>query len=1120
MIKNDEKTSLLIPSQLPGFIRDNNDYANFIAFIQAYYEFLESANTSNTTSTTANSYNQGITFASKNLPAYSDINNTLDDFLKYYINDFLPYFPEEALLDKRKAIKYAKQLYQTKGTPASYQFLFRVLYNSDFDFYNTGDRVLKASAGSWYVSRSLKLATDDPRFLSIQNYRLLGETTKSFATIENSVLAQNKTEVFISNIERLFNSGETVRVVDNQNQDVIINGSNLRAKVVGQLSQINVYKDQYGNTYRGLFYNPGDPVVIYGGLNPTLANPIGATAQVGSVTSGSIQQINVVYGGRGYTPYSPTSNNSTAIEFTNLNSGAAAPIAIVGGVDTSNVAIANFIVLDSIASANNVKIANSFYFLISGTNLTVSANNYAANNIVFQGPSLASNTFSARVRSLDSTNNIVYISNTTGNIIVSTPLFCSNDFTINSNVVSYNSLSNGITFTANTFTVGETIYQGANLAYATFTASVVRVSNNVITIDNVAPLTSQTVIVNANVVGTNSSTRRIAKSQFTSNANTSLANSFTYASFPTYPISSVYVQNGGGGITTPPTVVANSYYATTNPAIIGHLSALGILAPLQIENPGKNYSVGDKITITGGRGIGAQANIISVNSSGAIMNVAYVQVPDGNNIIRYPYGGWGYTPDSIPTVNVVTSTGSNASLYVPGVLGAGAQFSLTVDRAGSVSTINLLTYGEDYDAQPNVSLKVQDIVITNANPLNLPLNLQTAYQGSSLSTASYIATVAAVSSLQNFANTSQNLYNLRLFNYNALPNSTLPIKISNTSISVSIVNSNYAANNFFNGSPTYTNGVKTYGDGNAKATAKFLNGLTIGQGQYLDSQGQPSAFNVLQSSYYNNFTYEITVQKEISRYRDILLNLLHPAGMQLIGRYSIRSNNNFNTSNTRSFNSADTLAYYTGTVNSQASMQADFTNAGNNIVRFINLSGANIATFIVPGYTISLNPPNGPPVFSTVQTVDYANSKVILTNNIWLTYANVAYVSANSGSSVINIRSLTGSYNIMNNGVYTNPALPLKDIVFTGDTVKLGTSTYTVTGVNASAGTISVSSTISTTTANSLLSVNRTYNVGGTLQTYNQVRIYGPLGQGYVPEITDELGNSLTTQLGQVIILG
>ena len=1126
MIQNDEKTSLLIPSQLPGFIRDNTDYANFVAFIQAYYEFLESANTSNTSSVTANSYNQGVTFGSKNLSTYYDIDGTLDDFVNYYINDFLPYFPQEALLDKRKAIKYAKQLYETKGTPASYQFLFRVLYNSDFDYYNTGDRVLKASSGNWYVSKSLKLATIDPRFLQIQNYRLFGETSKSFATVESSVFAQNRTEVFISNIERLFDSGETVRVIDNQNNDVIINGSNLRAKIVGQISQINIYKDQYGNTYRGLFYSPGDPVVVYGGLNPTVQNPIGATAQVGTVTSGSVQQINVQYGGWGYTPYSLTANATTIISFGNLNSGAAVPIATVAGVDTSNTANANFVILDAIALANNIPIGNNvFYFLVNGTSLTVTANNYAANNIVFQGPSLASNTFSAKVKTLDATNNIIYVSNTTGNIIVSAPLFCSNDYTINSKVIAYasNTTSNVITFAANTFAVGETIYQGANLAYATFSASVISVSNNIIRINNVAPAVSQTVTVSANVIGVNSNTIRKAVSLTRANANTSFANSFTYGSFPTYPISSVYVQNGGGGITTPPTVIADSQYTTNNPTITGHLASLGILAPIQIANPGTGYRANDTITITGGRGLGAQANIISVDSSGSITSVAYVQIPNSNNITLYPYGGWGYTPDSIPSVNVVTSTGSNSSLYIPGILGAGATFSLTVDRAGSVSTINILSYGEDYDAQPNVSLKVQDIVITNAISSKLPLNLQTAYQGSSLQTATYIATVAATTTLRSYANTNQSLYNLRVFNYNASLNPSLPIKIANTNISVSLVNSNYAANTFFNGSPEYINGVKTYGDGNAQADVTFLNGLTIGQGQYLDSQGQPSAFNVLQSSYYNNYTYEITVQKEIARYRNILLNLLHPSGMQLIGRYSIRDDQNFNTNNKNSFNSGHTLYYYTNTVSSQAIMQANFTNASNNIVTFTNLgSGTNIANFIFANSTLMLNPTNGPPVYSPVKKVDGANNQVTLSQNVWLTYANVAYVSANSGTSVINITSLTGSYNIINNGAYTNPALPLQDIVYTGDTVQLGPNTYTVTGVNASNGTISVSSSITSysATTNSLLSVNRTFAAGGTLQTYEQVVILGPLGQGYVSEILDELGSNLITELGQVIILG
>ena len=90
MINNDQKTSLLIPAQLPGFIRDDATYATFVAFVQAYYEFLELPNSSNSVITTATSSEQGTTFASKNIPTYSYIDSTLKDFLKYFVNDFLP----------------------------------------------------------------------------------------------------------------------------------------------------------------------------------------------------------------------------------------------------------------------------------------------------------------------------------------------------------------------------------------------------------------------------------------------------------------------------------------------------------------------------------------------------------------------------------------------------------------------------------------------------------------------------------------------------------------------------------------------------------------------------------------------------------------------------------------------------------------------------------------------------------------------------------------------------------------------------------------------------------------------------------------------------------------------
>ena len=127
--------------------------------------------------------------------------------------------------------------------------------------------------------------------------------------------------------------------------------------------------------------------------------------------------------------------------------------------------------------------------------------------------------------------------------------------------------------------------------------------------------------------------------------------------------------------------------------------------------------------------------------------------------------------------------------------------------------------------------------------------------------------------------------------------------------------------------------------------------------------------------------------------------------------------------------------------------------------------------------------------------------------------ANVAYVTANAGSNVINISSLTGTYSIVNNGNYSNTAYPLKDIVYAGDQVLIANNpAATVTSVNYVTGTIVVSSNF-TNAANSLMAVNRTFNT-------TQVKIFGPLGIQYFPELTDELGNLLTDEQGNILLLG
>jgi hypothetical protein len=88
---SDNKTSILIPEQLPEFIRGSEDYSNFILFLKSYYEWMEQ--------------NRGVIYDSKNILKYSDVDTTLTDFLEYFRNEFMSFFPKDALVDERRLIK-------------------------------------------------------------------------------------------------------------------------------------------------------------------------------------------------------------------------------------------------------------------------------------------------------------------------------------------------------------------------------------------------------------------------------------------------------------------------------------------------------------------------------------------------------------------------------------------------------------------------------------------------------------------------------------------------------------------------------------------------------------------------------------------------------------------------------------------------------------------------------------------------------------------------------------------------------------------------------------------------------------------------------------------------------
>jgi hypothetical protein len=316
---------------------------------------------------------------------------------------------------------------------------------------------------------------------------------------------------------------------------------------------------------------------------------------------------------------------------------------------------------------------------------------------------------------------------------------------------------------------------------------------------------------------------------------------------------------------------------------------------------------------------------------------------------------------------------------------------------------------------------------------------------------------------------------MRVFNYSSTPANNTPIKVVSKNISMNIANT-YVP---IEPDPRYRAGIVIYGDGNAKANTKFLNGLTIGNGQYITTAGQPSSFDVLQSIDFNNFTYEITLEKEIARYRNTLLNLLHPTGLKVLGRYAIKSNGNMNIGVTQDIRQGNTLSYLTNNVSTNLIMVASFSNPSNNIIKFNNLAGTNLANIIIANTsTIDILTNQNRYIHSLITSVNYTSNTVTLRDNVWIAIANVAYVSGNSGACTINIQALTGSYDIVNNGQYSNTTYPLIDIVHTNDTLQLvdGPNTFnrTVSTVDYIDGVITLTSNLSYTFTNAVMSVNKT----------------------------------------------
>lgn len=926
------KTSLLVPSQLPEYIRDDPSYANFVTFLQAYYEWVEQEG--------------GFVYESKNLKNYYDIDETLDKFIDYYVNEFMPLFPQETLSDKRKLIKKIREVYQTKGTPNSYKFLFRSLYNSESELYNSKDFVLVSSDGKWVVTKYITINSTDPTWRQSIGYRLFGVTSKGYATIENIIINENNIQVIVTGIERNFSSGEYVKVVDYNYQPVEFSNGQLIAQSYGVITSVTP-----DSRSRGENYDIGDPVVFYGGLNPELSNPVGASAYVSEITYASVTGIESIYAGQGYRP---------------------------GGY----------------------------------TDIIISSTSGAGNGAV----------------------GIV----TDDNFITSSPYY-----------VDY--VPTDILDTKWDIQLNSGNYQFANL-------------------------------VNAN-------------------ANTTLAVAFTHPSLNTFGIRSATIISGGTGYDATAYANAIGYFATESgdhsvvDQPIEKLPDLGILAPILIEDGGLDYSVGDTIHITGGRGFGAHANITSVAANGLIQLIDYVRNPIVGDL--YPLGGMGYTKEDLPVVTITSANGIGAILTIPGIVGGDAVFGLNETTYGQVQKITVTNPGRDYVSAPSVSLRVTDLLVYNVDINNLPLQGDKIYQ-TDIVTSTFLANVANLSLVEANTTTTLSKYNLRIYNYDGtfFPNTSIYVSRDGSDIGANLLIANVSTG-------VYTNGIKQYGNGSAKATVNFTNGVISTDGIYINYDGQPSAYSVLQDDDYNNYTYILQVQKELAKYKDTAIQFLHPAGLKYRSVDIIRSSNNFTQSANIDIITIQSLGYLLDVSNYIATIP---NNA--NTIFFTNLGGANVAEVVNVNSWITYDTRFNHPFYSKIKGV--TSNTITLQDNFISTVPNVAIANVSSNSTVININSLTNAWNVATGNIVSN----ISNFVNNYDFVSFdnGTTYKMVVSVNGDNNTITVNSSYTSAQTGYLM-------FSKNVQT-SDIYVSGYVSEMETIDILTESGIPLTTEDGRILLVG
>lgn len=234
--------SPLIESQFPSFYREDGPF--FVKFVKAYYEWMEK--------------NNNPLYHSRKLLEYSDIDQTVDSFLKYYKEQYLKNVQFDVATNKKSLIKNAGTIYKSKGTEASIDLFFKLVYGRPANIRYPGDDILKLSDNTWKIPTYIEVSETSYNsefegkqikgitsgaVAFVESYSIKKKVNYEYDSLGNRVnISKNIHVFFITNLVGNFKYGEKVihSGTTDPRKSVTVLGSLNKLEVLTGASNYNV----------------------------------------------------------------------------------------------------------------------------------------------------------------------------------------------------------------------------------------------------------------------------------------------------------------------------------------------------------------------------------------------------------------------------------------------------------------------------------------------------------------------------------------------------------------------------------------------------------------------------------------------------------------------------------------------------------------------------------------------------------------------------------------------------------------------------------------------------------------------------------------------------------------